>query len=441
MEARGMSTEARGMSAEARGMSTEARGTGSEERGTKGEAREAREGALEVRARHVARRPLDCKRNQRLPPRFSFPSFTLSPICPITQSPIRLCSQEWCEQRVVFSLARGKPPPTAAMRAGAERHAALEREVVETVEVAVETREDVWALRLLGAAARVLALGEGMREAMGGAMGRENGGAGLCGDAAAGITRESTPRLACGLGHHGQRKAETAGGLVCTGGCMWEGKRGRRERVACDGGGHQDSRATPTPTGSAEQERQVGLHAQGGEDRLTVFLTHVPPIPFLALCSSSAHPLLSHVSAHLLALLSSMVQHGLPQEPFFSSFRLQPRATLSPQVLEHAAEITCLADVTSAVSHAFQSLQPLHSTLLLRYEWQADGSLIHEDRFPYDPHWLQASISTSLDFWLGRRQPFIVPREEAWKCSWCSFAPVCRPDLRWKGQAGNGLFV
>ncbi|CAI7782750.1 unnamed protein product [Closterium sp. NIES-53] len=164
-------------------------------------------------------------------------------------------------------------------------------------------------------------------------------------------------------------------------------------------------------------------------------------------------------------------------QPFFSSFRLQPHTALSPQVLEHAAElfpqrkvcegtegvvlfapasslctscvcspvphyqIACLADVTAAVSHAFQSLQPMHSTLLLRYEWQADGSLIHEDRFPYDSHWLQASISASLDFWLGRRPAFIVPREEAWKCFWCSFAPVCRPDLRWKGQAGNGACV
>ncbi|CAI7897003.1 unnamed protein product [Closterium sp. NIES-54] len=147
------------------------------------------------------------------------------------------------------------------------------------------------------------------------------------------------------------------------------------------------------------------------------------------------------------ALLSGMIQHGLPQQPFFSSFRLQPHTALSPQVLEHAAElfpqrkIACLADVTAAVSHAFQSLQPMHSTLLLRYEWQADGSLIHEDRFPYDSHWLQASISASLDFWLGRRPAFIVPREEAWKCFWCSFAPVCRPDLRWKGQAGNGACV
>ncbi|CAI6010644.1 unnamed protein product [Closterium sp. NIES-65] len=129
---------------EAWGMSTEAWVTGSEERGTKEEGREAKEGALE----------------------------------------------EWCEQRVLFSLACGKPPPTAAMRAGAERHAALEREVVEAVEVAVAAREDAWALRLLGAAARVLALGEGMREAMGVAMGREDGGVGPFGGDAAGITRE-----------------------------------------------------------------------------------------------------------------------------------------------------------------------------------------------------------------------------------------------------------
>ncbi|CAI5948590.1 unnamed protein product [Closterium sp. NIES-64] len=198
---------------EAWGMSTEAWVTGSEERGTKEEGREAKEGALEVRARHVARRPLDCKRNQRL--------------------------SEWCEQRVLFSLACGKPPPTAAMRAGAERHAALEREVVEAVEVAVAAREDAWALRLLGAAARVLALGEGMREAMGVAMGREDGGVGPFGGDAAGITRE-------------------------------------------------------------------------------VFVLQL-------MCYS--------------ALLSSMIRHGVPQEPFFSSFRLRPRTTLSPQVLQHAAEV------------------------------------------------------------------------------------------------------
>ncbi|CAI5493874.1 unnamed protein product [Closterium sp. Naga37s-1] len=276
---------------EAWGMSTEAWVTDSEERGTKEEGREAKEGVLEVRARHVARRPLDCKRNQRLsvtditdavlysyvpvPSRqvlgihllsfsnnFFFSTIhplAHSPTHPFPRSPIRRCSQEWCEQRVLFSLACGKPPPTAAMRAGAERHAALEREVVEAVEVAVAAREDAWALRLLGAAARVLALGEGMREAMGVAMGREDGGVGPFGGDAAGITREPSPHVL------------------------------------------------------------------------------QPPSPLLL-----SHPLSPRCRLQLMcysALLSSMIRHGVPQEPFFSSFRLRPRTTLSPQVLQHAAEV------------------------------------------------------------------------------------------------------
>ncbi|GJP61663.1 hypothetical protein CLOP_g18813 [Closterium sp. NIES-67] len=193
--------------------------------------------------------------------------------------------------------------------------------------------------------------------------------------------------------------------------------------------------------GAREGAREGGR--EGGrkdESRWRVMVvdtkTRVRPKPPRAAQSRNARLQLMCYSA----LLSSMIQHGVPQERFFSSFRLRPRAALSSPVLENAAEvfpqrqISCLVDVTAAVSDAFRSLQPLHPTLLLRYEWQADGSLVHEDFFPYDHHWLQASIATSLEFWLGRRRPFFVPREEAWKCSWCSFASVCRPDLRWKGQ-------
>ncbi|CAI5457929.1 unnamed protein product [Closterium sp. Yama58-4] len=393
---------------EARGLSTEARGTGSEERGTQSEAREAREGALEVRARHVARRPLDCKHNQRL-------------------SVTDITDAEWCEQRVVFSLSRGKPLPTAAMRAGAERHAALEREVVEAVEVAVETREDAWALRLLGAAARVLALGEALRGTMGGGSGTGfERSMGYGSDSQAINSQSSTesnesdvPMLPAPQPHSTRRPGRDGGNKGgaegCGGGCGEGGGEGGA------GGG-------------------VGEGGSGWRVMVVDTKTRVRPRPPRTAQSRNSRLQLMCYSA----LLSSMIQHGVPQEPFFSCFRLHPHTALSPQVLEHAAEvfprrkIACLADVTSAVSHAFQSLQPLHSTLLLRYEWQADGSLICEDRFAYDPHWLQASIATSLEFWLGRRRPFFVPREEAWKCSWCSFAPVCRPDLRWKGQAGQG---
>lgn len=59
-----------------------------------------------------------------------------------------LAAQEWCEQELAFTLAHGRVE-TAAMAAGTARHAQLEAEVLERVEVAAVTLEDRWALRAL----------------------------------------------------------------------------------------------------------------------------------------------------------------------------------------------------------------------------------------------------------------------------------------------------
>lgn len=69
-----------------------------------------------------------------------------------------LTASEWCERQVDFALVRGAPAKTRAMRSGTARHAALEAEVVEVVEVKVATREDSWAVRLLDTAARLAQL-------------------------------------------------------------------------------------------------------------------------------------------------------------------------------------------------------------------------------------------------------------------------------------------
>jgi exonuclease V len=37
--------------------------------------------------------------------------------------------QEWCEKQVEFSITRGKPQKTEAMKAGSARHVELEIEV------------------------------------------------------------------------------------------------------------------------------------------------------------------------------------------------------------------------------------------------------------------------------------------------------------------------
>ncbi|XP_059065258.1 exonuclease V, chloroplastic isoform X1 [Cryptomeria japonica] len=60
-----------------------------------------------------------------------------------------ITSTEWCEKQMEFSLIHGRPEKTTAMRAGSARHTELEAEVLIRMELAVHTREDSWAVKLL----------------------------------------------------------------------------------------------------------------------------------------------------------------------------------------------------------------------------------------------------------------------------------------------------
>ncbi|KAK9867127.1 hypothetical protein WJX84_003384 [Apatococcus fuscideae] len=61
-------------------------------------------------------------------------------------------ASEWCQQQVAFNLSAKLPKEvteTEAMAAGKKQHAELEAETAVEVEVETESREDMWALRLL----------------------------------------------------------------------------------------------------------------------------------------------------------------------------------------------------------------------------------------------------------------------------------------------------
>ncbi|ONK62441.1 uncharacterized protein A4U43_C07F3890 [Asparagus officinalis] len=58
-----------------------------------------------------------------------------------------ITSSEWCQKKTEFGLVKGKPKKTAAMEAGSNRHAALEKEVVERVEIPTESLEEIWAVK------------------------------------------------------------------------------------------------------------------------------------------------------------------------------------------------------------------------------------------------------------------------------------------------------
>lgn len=60
-----------------------------------------------------------------------------------------ITATEWCEKQMEFVLQFGKPEITNAMKLGITRHAKLEEEVIKKVEVRVESREDIWALKFI----------------------------------------------------------------------------------------------------------------------------------------------------------------------------------------------------------------------------------------------------------------------------------------------------
>ncbi|XP_043708266.1 exonuclease V, chloroplastic-like [Telopea speciosissima] len=60
-----------------------------------------------------------------------------------------LTASEWCEKQMEFSLLYGKPRRTKAMKAGSDRHAKLEEEVIKKVKVRVKAVEDAWGLKLM----------------------------------------------------------------------------------------------------------------------------------------------------------------------------------------------------------------------------------------------------------------------------------------------------
>lgn len=111
-----------------------------------------------------------------------------------------------------------------------------------------------------------------------------------------------------------------------------------------------------------------------------------------------------------------------------------------------------LGDVFDAVSRAAMLLPPSSDTLYVEYEWQRNGSVIGQDSFAHDAHWLERRVERHLAFWNGTRRDeeeedgendgaaaaaaeggdahmkngvFGVSDNEAWKCLRCRFSGDC----------------
>nr|CAB3460052.1 unnamed protein product [Digitaria exilis] len=100
-----------------------------------------------------------------------------------------------------------------------------------------------------------------------------------------------------------------------------------------------------------------------------------------------------------------VLEHGKPERTEAMKAGSDRHAQLEKETFEDVVKyfkITC---------HTLQRLQS-QEQLLLRYELQADDSLLEEYQFTYDARWFKDQIHEVFSFWHGSREPKFVTDEE-----------------------------
>ncbi|KAJ1261387.1 hypothetical protein BS78_09G025900 [Paspalum vaginatum] len=265
-----------------------------------------------------------------------------------------ITATEWCEKQMEFVLEHGRPERTQAMKAGSVRHAQLEQEVVERVDVTIRSEEERWAVKFMNF-------------------------------------------------------------IVGTNQLLYEGR----------------TREIPV-IGVVEGSWMIGI-----VDEIRMLMDGQPMLVDTKTRSSPTSPSEPQKRNGRLQLMcykhlwDNLITGEFPAENFFSYFDLDPRYKLSDDLTGYMSSLEFNAETFEDVLKYFKitchTLSMLRSQeqLLLRYELQADHSLLEEYHFPYDARWFKDQIQEVLSFWQGPREPKFVTEEERWKCSFCKFAPNC----------------
>ncbi|XP_057856284.2 exonuclease V, chloroplastic isoform X2 [Cryptomeria japonica] len=268
-----------------------------------------------------------------------------------------ITSTEWCEKQMEFSLIHGRPEKTTAMRAGSARHTELEAEVLIRMELAVHTREDSWAVKLLNFI---------------------TGANQLLFD---GLTRE--------LPIIGLVEGVWLIGVI-------------DEVRMCELSGIKQPIMVDTKTRS---QAALPSEPQKRNGRLQL------------MCYKF--------------LWDNIVTEDFPSSSFFQYFGLHPQRILSKDIRKHIGDsgmgknVQSLDDLVKFYKRTCKSLPSAHKSLLIRYELQADRSLLAEDDFLFEATSFENQLHLNLQYWLGQRAATFVAWDENWKCNYCSFSNVC----------------
>lgn len=369
-----------------------------------------------------------------------------------------LVSPAWCEQQYWYSLTRfGRVRKTKAMRQGSSVHKVLEEQVHREVRVDVQTREDMFGLRVWNVV-------QGLRTLR-----------------ATGLTRE--------LEVWGLLGGEVVNGIIdeVSAVCPDEDAEARmleREQGAERAkGGESSTKGKPLEAG---QKTLPGFFKDSQNARIleehfdsvptsshelvaparTFYITDIKTRQSKSLppAGSQSKPVYMQLMLYR-RLLSSLAANEVPAEQVFERYSLDPHATFSdtfiaeigqldfnfPDDVSDAAErevrlessqdsvdellahnslaslwTLMIAEFARTIPHPTSNSQPSISRLLAaEYRSGGSGTLIGRKPFVHDDAALDAYVEDEVRWWRGERATKGVDIEDAFKCRICEFAEGC----------------
>lgn len=70
-------------------------------------------------------------------------------------------------------------------------------------------------------------------------------------------------------------------------------------------------------------------------------------------------------------------------------------------------------------------LPPLSDSMLLTYLEQKTKKEIISYDVNYDDSFLENNLSWAMEYWMGKRQARSVGKKNKWKCTYCTYKPIC----------------
>ncbi|KAL1585972.1 hypothetical protein WHR41_04770 [Cladosporium halotolerans] len=368
-----------------------------------------------------------------------------------------LVSPAWCEQQYWYSLTRfGRVRKTKAMRQGSSVHKVLEEQVHREVRVDVQTREDMFGLRVWNVV-------QGLRTLR-----------------ATGLTRE--------LEVWGLLGGEVVNGIIdeVSAVCPDEDAEARmlerEEGAERAKGGESSTKGKPLEAGQKTlpgffkdsqnarilEEHFNSVPSSGHEPSTpaTFYITDIKTRQSKSLppAGSQSKPVYMQLMLYR-RLLSSLAANEVPAEQVFERYSLDPHATFSdtfiaeigqldfnfPDDVSDAAErevrlesrqdsvdellahnslaslwTLMVAEFARTIPHPTSNSQPSISRLLAaEYRSGGSGALIGRKPFVHDDAALDTYVEDEVRWWRGERATKGVDIEDAFKCRICEFAEGC----------------